>query len=60
MFNDAFKEAYNKAKNIKLSLSKMISRLNEIGTKKIKYDAIELCYDVMSADGVAEKSEINT
>ncbi len=58
MFNEAFKEAFNEAKNSKLSVNKMISRLNEIGTKKLKYDAIELCYNVMSADGVADKSEI--
>lgn len=58
MFNDAFKLTFNEATNNTLSLSKIISRMNEIGTKKIKYDAIELCYDVMSADGVAEKSEL--
>ncbi len=59
MYNEAMKSAYLDAKNNTLTLSELTRRLNEIGDKKTKYDAIELCFDVMSADGVADKEEIH-
>ena len=54
------REAYGQAKDGNLSLSALTARLNEIGEKKLKYDAIELCFDVMAADGVADEAELNT
>jgi len=58
LYNEAMKDAYTDAKNNNLSLSELTARLNEIGEKTTKYEAIELCFDVMAADGVADKDEI--
>jgi len=58
VYNDALREAYADAKKGDLSLSSLTTRLNEIGEKKTKYDAIELCFDVMAADGVADAHEM--
>ena len=60
LYNEAMREAYADAKQGNLSLSALTARLNEIGEKKLKYDAIELCFDVMAADGVADASEMKT
>ena len=58
LYNEAMREAYANAKLDNLSLSTLTTRLNEIGEKKHKYDAIELCFDVMRADGIADASEM--
>jgi len=58
LFNDALKEAFADAQNDQLSLSPLVERLAEIGEKKSKYDAIELCFDVMAADGQADPEEM--
>ena len=58
MFNDALKEGFAQAQSGNLSLSPLVERLSEIGEKKTKYDAIELCFDVMAADGVADPEEM--
>ncbi len=60
LYNNAMKEAYQLAKKDDLILSKLTKRLNEIGDKKSKYDTVELCYEVMGADGVADPEEIKT
>ena len=57
-YNNAMKESYADAKNGELILSDLTSRLNEIGEKSSKYETIELCYEVMAADGVADEEEI--
>ncbi len=56
--NTALKEAYRDAQAGALSLSSMTAALNEIGEESPKYQAVELCLDVMAADGVAEASEL--
>ena len=58
LYNTSLKEGYQDAKYGKLSLSELTDRLNEIGDKKSKYEAIELCLDVMAADGVADPEEM--
>ena len=58
IFNDALKEAFADSRNNQLSLSPLVERLAEIGDKKSKYDAIELCFDVMAADGQADPEEM--
>lgn len=58
LFNGAMRDAYADAKEGNLSLSDLTTRLNEIGEKKIKYETIELCFDVMAADGVADAAEM--
>ena len=57
-YNEAMKESYAAAQNGELILSDLTSRLNEIGEKNSKYETIELCYEVMAADGVADENEI--
>ena len=37
---------------------KLTGRLNEIADKTSKYETIELCFEVMAADGVADTKEI--
>jgi tellurite resistance protein len=59
IFNSALKEGFDEAKKGTLTLSGLVDRLSEIGDKKTKYDAIELCFDVMAADGVADPEEMS-
>ena len=54
------KSSYQLAKKGSLTLSNLTKVLNKIDDKKLKYDAIELCHEVMTADGVAEESELRT
>lgn len=56
--NAALKEGYQDAQNGTLLLSPLCERIAEIATAKSKYDTIDLCMDVMAADGVAEESEL--
>ena len=58
LYNEAFKEAFSQVLDGTLNLSNITSRLNEIGEKKVKYDAIELCFDVMAADGKIDAEEM--
>ena len=58
VYNAAFKDAYAVATDTGLSLSDLTGQLNEIGEAKVKYDAIELCFEVMAADGVADPEEM--
>ena len=58
--NAALKEGFALAESGDLSFSPLCDRLAEIGTRKAKYDVIELCMDVMAADGVADESELKT
>lgn len=58
LFNRALKEGFEQAQSRQLALSPLVDRLAEIGEKKTKYDAVELCLDVMSADGVANPGEM--
>lgn len=58
LFNNTLKEGFVQAKSGNLALSPLVERLSKIGEKKSKYDAIELCFDVMAADGVADPEEM--
>lgn len=60
LYNDAMRDAYYAARDGSLSLSELAQRLNEIGEKKTKYEAVELCFDVMAADRVADPEEMKT
>jgi len=57
LYNDAFKDAYAKAKTGKIILNELYDRLHEIGGRKEKADAIGLCFDVMTADSVIDAGE---
>lgn len=58
MFNECLKEGFSQAQSGNLALSPLIDRLAEIGEKKAKYDAVELCFGIMAADGVADPKEM--
>jgi tellurite resistance protein len=58
LFNEALKEGFSLAQSGNLALTPLVERLSEIGEKKTKYDAIELAFDVMAADGVADPEEM--
>lgn len=58
LFNNTLKEAYKEAASGDLLLSDLVDRLSVLDMKKSNYDAVELCLDVMAADGVAEPEEM--
>ncbi len=58
LFNESLRVGFKEAKEGVLSLSKLTSRLSEIGDKKSKYDALELCFEIMAADGIADPEEM--
>ena len=60
MFNKAFKDSFADAQSGNLNLINIIKEMNEIASNPIKYTTIELCYKVMSADGVANNEELKT
>ena len=52
------REAYAEAKSGNLEINGAVDRLNEIADTPQKYEAIELCFEVMAADGVVDENEI--
>tara|TARA_B110000211_G_scaffold89657_2_gene104767 strand:- start:5756 stop:6991 length:1236 start_codon:yes stop_codon:yes gene_type:complete len=60
LYNNAMRDSYSDAEHGLLSLSDLTERLNEIGEKTTKYETIELCFEVMAADGVADENELKT
>jgi tellurite resistance protein len=58
LYNEAMREAYTKAQSGDLNLGELTERLNEIGEKSTKYEVVELCFDIMAADGVADAEEL--
>ncbi|MBL6934418.1 MAG: TerB family tellurite resistance protein [Alphaproteobacteria bacterium] len=58
LYNESMTRAYEAAKSGDLSLSDLTEKLNEIAEKSTRYETIELCFDVMAADGVVEAEEI--
>ena len=58
VLNDAMKSAYSDGKKNILSKTNVVERFNEIGDDQAKYEAMDLCYEVMAADGVANDEEI--
>lgn len=58
VYNSAMKDAYDAANKGDLVISALTERLNEIGEKTSKYETLELCFEVMAADGVADTEEI--
>ncbi|MFC1796937.1 tellurite resistance TerB family protein [Pseudomonadota bacterium] len=56
--NDAIRYGNEDAKNSNLSITNQVDVLNELAGKPEKYAAIELCLDVMAADGTADQEEL--
>ena len=60
LHNYAMREAYAEAKSGNLEINSAVDRLNEIADTPQKYEAIELCFEVMAADGAVDENEIKT
>lgn len=58
LYNGAMKDAHSLAKNGELNLGELTKELNEIAEQATKYETIELCFDVMAADGVVHAEEL--
>jgi len=56
--NTALEESYNEAKNASINIEKICNDIKDIGSSADKFDLIELCLDVMAADGEADKEEL--
>lgn len=56
--NTVLADAYSKAKTESLDLDYISAELEEKSSMPIKYEIIELCMDVMKADGVADPNEV--
>lgn len=57
-FNKAMNSAHRKAISGEVSTDAMIREVAEIADHAEKYDALELCHEVMAADGRMDKAEI--
>ena len=58
LYNGAMKDAHSLAKSGDLSLSELTRELNEIAEQSTKYETVQLCFDVMAADGVVVGEEL--
>ena len=56
--NNALEEAYNKVKSSPIDIEQVCADIKDIGSAADKFDLIELCLDVMAADGEADKEEL--
>lgn len=59
-FNAAMKDGYMSIKNGELSAASLAEDLDALDSVSSKYEAIELCYSVLAADGIADTSELHT
>ena len=55
--NDSLESSYKKLSSGE-GIEKVISNFNELASKNLKYQLIEFCLDVLSADGVADEEEL--
>lgn len=58
LYNDAMREAYLLAQKGDLILGDLTAELDEAADTTIRYETIELCFDVMAADGVIAAEEM--
>ena len=56
--NSVMKQTFASIKAGQHSKAEAIDHLNSLGDMSIKYDAIDLCYAVMAADGQADPAEL--
>ena len=56
--NEASRNAHQNALAGKINTEAITGRFNEIGSQQTKYEALELCLDVLRADGTVDPSEL--
>lgn len=56
--NNALEKAYNEVKSSPIDIEQVCADIKDIGSAADKFDLIELCLDVMAADGEADKEEL--
>ena len=54
LYNQAMKDAFQELRSGEMSLNSVTKRLNKIGELPIKQEAIDLCFEVLRADGVGD------
>lgn len=57
-YNAALIDSYRLARNGQLSLTGIVTELNQVAEKSVKYDAIELCFDIMTVGGTADTDKL--
>ncbi len=57
-FNAIVKETYSAAKDGKGGAAHLVARLKEIGDMAARMEAVELCLDILTADGEATDAEL--
>jgi tellurite resistance protein len=57
-FNQAFRAAYQRTRTSQDLPESVLADLHEEASDSLKYEAMELCYDIMAADGIADKKEL--
>lgn len=57
LLNGAVRDSYSAGKKFELSLRELTKSLSEIEDEAAKYEAIELCYDVLAAKGTKGADE---
>lgn len=57
LLNDALEKSFNQQKS-GFNVEEEIKLFNELAPKNLKYQLIELCLDILSADGVADSKEL--
>lgn len=56
--NQALEDAFNEVKSSGINLEEVCKEIENVGSKADKFDLVELCLDVMAADGQADKEEL--
>jgi hypothetical protein len=51
-FNRAMKDAYGRSKSGDLSLTELTEKLNEIDDSAVKYETVELCFDILASSSI--------
>jgi len=57
-YNSILKNAFQSTEKNELILSDLTTEMNDGASTQDKYEAIELCFDVMAADGVVDAKEL--
>ncbi|MEZ9847688.1 TerB family tellurite resistance protein [Vibrio breoganii] len=59
ILNSALKDSFSSSQSGTFHLNSYLARMNKIADKSVKYETIELCFDIMAADGVADAKELD-